>query len=441
MRTRTAAVALVAVGLLGAALVAGVGVELPGADDSAGDASGETGPADNDAGAAGGDLVELWISDTARENEVNHHPVGVGPSGRVVVAPVAAVPNAEAITNRSCSLVRLEPGNGSVRWRASVAPEDCFTHALTQPSVADLDGDGDREVAAATTEDALVVYDAATGDEQRRVPLPTYGYGRPAVAPLRNGSANGSTGGSGLSVVVSDIGGNVAVVRGDGTVAWRRALNATVWATPVVRDVDADGGREVVVGSAGGVTALDADGGVLWESPAEATTVAAGQADDDPAVEVFATWTGTVVALDGATGEVEWRASLDANPRVHAVGDADGDGDPELYASLTTQAVAAIDAGTGEVEWRGNVSGGDRDQMPPPVLADVDGDGGREVVAVANDGTVAVLDPADGSTLAGYERAVRAWTFPTPADLDGDGASEILVRYGDGRVVALDFEG
>lgn len=33
-------------------------------------------------------LTETWVSDTARENEVNHHAVGVGPEGGVV-APVA----------------------------------------------------------------------------------------------------------------------------------------------------------------------------------------------------------------------------------------------------------------------------------------------------------------------------------------------------------------
>ena len=61
--------------------------------------------------SSGGELTERWVSETPRDNEVNHHAVGVGPEGEVIVAPVAEVPNSDApLTNTSCALVRRHPG-------------------------------------------------------------------------------------------------------------------------------------------------------------------------------------------------------------------------------------------------------------------------------------------------------------------------------------------
>jgi len=400
MRPRTALLSALCLSLLGSVVVAGLAAD-------------------------GGALTQTWISDTARDNEVNHHAVGVGPAGEVVVAPVAAVPNAEAIGPTSCSLVRLRPSDGAVQWRWSVPAEDCFTHALTQPAVADIDGDDGLEVAVGTTLDSLVVLDAATGDEEWRVPLSTYGYGQPAVGNL--------SGDDRPEVVVSDIDGTLVVARGNGSVAWRADANMTVWARPRLVDTDGDGGREVVLGGDDGVVVYGADGTERWRSETRATTLAVGDGGT-----ILAGDTGQLVALDGATGERAWTRQVDGTPRVHDVGDADGDGDRELYATVAGR-VMALDVADGEREWATDLGGAERQSSFAPVLGDVDGDGDTDVVAVANDGTVAVLDGTTGAERAAFERAVPIWTFAATSDLDGDGDDEILVQYGDGRVVALDW--
>ncbi|MFB6170382.1 MAG: hypothetical protein ABEJ06_04460, partial [Haloarculaceae archaeon] len=46
-------------------------------------------------------MSTMWVSDTPRNNTVNHH--GVGASEGVVVAPVTAQPGAPNLTRRSCS--------------------------------------------------------------------------------------------------------------------------------------------------------------------------------------------------------------------------------------------------------------------------------------------------------------------------------------------------
>jgi outer membrane protein assembly factor BamB len=412
MRPRTVAVLGGLLVLLGGLIVFGLGVS-----------------------STGGTLDEAWVSDTPRDNEVNHHAVGVGPDGNVIVAPVADVPNSDVpITNTSCSLVRLDPVDGTALWRASIPAEDCYTHGLTQPEIGDVDRDGDLEVVSGTTayNATLIAYEGDTGDELFRVPLPSYaGYSQPAVADV--------TSDPGPEVVAVDISGNVVVVDGDGTVLWRRALDATTYASPVVDDIDGDTQPEVLVGRNRGPILLSASGEVEWIRNDSAKYLATSQVDDDPAIEVFTAGTSSIRAYDGATGSREWTRPL-SNGRIHTAADADSDGTVELYVGRVGGEILALNAKSGETKWSTSISSSDETIVPPPVLGDVNGDGQSEVIAVTNTGDVAVLDAESGAELARYERNVPIWTFATPADIDDDGRMEILVRYGDGRVVALDYE-
>lgn len=391
--------------------------------------------------SARGQLHEQWVSPTPRENQLNHHPIGVGPNGETIIAPIAAVPNSENLTNTSCTLARLRPTNGSVRWQTSIPPQDCFTHALTQPAITDIDGDGALESAVSTTENALIVRDARSGTEEFRVPLASYGYGQPTIANV--------TPSPGREIVTSDINGGVVVVETtgneNGTVAWRAQLNETfnrsyvsVWEGPIIDDLDADGHLEVAVGTGSGPVVLNATGGVDWLKHGDATHATAAQADDDAALELFTAGTNGVKAYDGNTGTLEWQRSLD-NSRVHTAADADGDGTVELFIGGTGGETVAMNATTGDTEWTTSMASSDDVRVRAPVLGDVNGDNQSEVIAVTSGGTVTVLDSSSGNELAAYERNVPIRTFATPADIDADGHDEILARYGDGRVVALDY--
>lgn len=387
------------------------------------------------AGGEGGQLSEQWVSDTSRENEVNHHPVGVlGATGNrsegLVVTPVAAVVNTEPLGPTSCSLVRLAVADGGVRWQHGVPAANCTSHALTEPELADLDGDGTVEVVAGSTENAVLVLSARTGHEKYRIPLETYGYGRPTAANL--------TVHDGPELVAADIGGTVVAAAGEETL-WTRSLNATTWAAPVVGDVDADGAPEVVIGTAEEVIAFDAGGRVEWRAEVTAERLAAADADDDAYLELFATTTRMVRSIDGAGGHVEWETGVSGYPALHEVGDGDQDGVPEVYVGVSGGTVVALNADTGGEEWSTRLVPERRASTPPPTLGDLDGDGVPELVAVANDGTVTVLSPTTGTELAAYERSVPLWTEVAIADTDGDGRGEILVRYGDGRVVSLAY--
>lgn len=407
-RRAVAAVALVVAG--GAVLAAAVGVGSLG-------------------GEGGGTLAEVWVSDTPRDNEVNHHPVVAGPDGDVVVAPVSAVAGRAGTTSTSCAIVGLAPESGAVRWRAGVPPANCTVHAVTGPGVGDLDRDGRPEALVATTEHALVGYDAATGREEVRVTLTTFGYAPPVVADVAPPP--------GPEAVVVDIAGAVAVARPDGSVLWRRALNATVWAEPAVGDLDGDGAPEVLVAAKDRTVLLDARGRVEWRADVGGSRLSVAHVPGGPVAVV--TDVAGVAALDAADGSVAWRRRVEGVPTAGAAGDGDGDGDTEVYVGVSGGRVVALDAATGTREWSAPVVAAERTPMPAPALGDVDGDGDSEVVAAANDGTVAVLSPDSGRTLATYRRPVPVWTGVTLADVDADAAEEVLVRYGDGRVVALEW--
>jgi FG-GAP-like repeat len=117
-----------------------------------------------------------------------------------------------------------------------------------------------------------------------------------------------------------------------------------------------------------------------------------------------------------------------------AVGDIDGDGQPEVIASAYS--IVALDGATGSLEWR-TASGHDRSQpaaanvgrtWPGIVLADLDQDGSPEIVTAHGGGWVSVYN-AQGYFESGWpQRPITSELRGlSVADLDGDGTLEIIV--------------
>ena len=120
-----------------------------------------------------------------------------------------------------------------------------------------------------------------------------------------------------------------------------------------------------------------------------------------------------------------------------AVADLDGDGRPEVIGSAYS--IVALDGATGDLLWRVK-SGHDRDDSdgadnvgrtwPGIVVADVDNDGELEIVTAHGGGRVSVYN-ADGY----FDNGGWPWKNPSGrelrslavADLDGDGDLEIIV--------------
>lgn len=384
-----------------------------------------------------GTLTERWVSETSSDVAGNHHAVA---AGRVNGEPVVYVPIGGRSDHEGCALVAVD-GSGEQRWRHAVPPRNCTVHAVADPTLADFDGDGTREVLATTTERAVFAFHPLTGEREYRQNLTAYGYTHPVLADV--------TGDEAPELVVSDVDGTLFVLRQNGTTVWRRALDAFAWTHPAVADFDGDGAPEVIAALGNGsVVGFTATGDVAWNRHGLGSVTwmatrhehGAGHADGSVPDVVVATSDGNVTALDGATGATRWSRSFGAFAAVRAFGDADGDGHAEVYAVARDGKLRALDARDGSVEWTTTLTTGDVQMTPPPVAGDLDGDGTPELVAVTNHGRVLVVDPTDGAVLATYRRDALVYTHATLADTDGNGIPEIYVMYGDGRVVALTYE-
>lgn len=378
---------------------------------------------------SGGTLTEVWVSDTARDAVGNHHAPAVTQRDNetVVIAPVNAP---QKVGN--CALVAFTTDRNE-RWRATVPSDSCNIHAFGDPTVADLDQDGNREVFVATTEGLVHAYDLQTGQKEFSRELAGWGFAAPLVTNF--------TPSEGQELIVADLASGVFVYDADGSLLWSRNMSGTV-APLFIEDFDADGERELAIGEGRNVTLLESDGTVSLQRAVGGSVnwMTVGQADGDEAVEIVAaTIDGRIVAVDGRTGGVEWTKEFGRLAAVYAFGDGDGDGQEEVYAVANDGKLRALDASDGTVEWTTTLTTEDVQMTPPPALGDLDGDGTLELVAVSQDGTVSVVDPKSGEILDSYRRDVPIWMRPTLADLDGDGSKEVLVVYGDARVVALSY--
>lgn len=381
----------------------------------------------------GPSLETTWVHEPPAGATGNHHgPAVATVDGR----PVVFAPLSGEQGSRACRLVALEGSTGEAVWRHGVPPADCTVHAVADPTVATWDGR--QAVLVATTQRAVFDLDPASGDVRHRIDLPSYGYAPPLVADLAAPD--------GEELVVVDAGGTVTVVGADGTVVWRRGLDAHVWTTPVVGDLAGDGEPRLAFGTEDGrLLVLRGDGTTALEVAASldgsVTWLAHGPLDDDAAVElVAATAGGDVVAVDAATGEVQWRRSFVTFAAVGPVTDGDGDGTPEVYVAAADGAVRALDGAAGQVEWTVQVADDEVQMMPPPALGDVTGDGLGDLVVASNDGRVVALDAATGATLADAPAEGRHFERPTLANLDGDAALEVVVIRASGRVVRYDYD-
>jgi len=115
-------------------------------------------------------------------------------------------------------------------------------------------------------------------------------------------------------------------------------------------------------------------------------SLAVGNVDDDPQLEILVNADDHIYYLDGANFNREWTSLREYQASRMAVGDVDGDSQPEIV--LNTGQI--VDARGGDVEWEDEVFGARIE------LVDVDGDGIPEV-----------LSESDGAVLRIYDVDIR----------------------------------
>ncbi|NUM52043.1 MAG: PQQ-binding-like beta-propeller repeat protein [Candidatus Hydrogenedentes bacterium] len=220
-------------------------------------------------------------------------------------------------------------GGGKVIWQVDTKPIFCAA-----PAIGDLDGDGTMEVVQGDKSGMVHAFNALTG----KVVWQTQIEGECSSPALADLDGDGKR-----NVVIATGAGKVFALDAAGAVLWTYAMDGTTpdWATcsPIVFKVG-DGKRRIACSSGNEtVHCIDAKGKQVWSRTtrgAVASTLSAGDIDDDGWTDLFAvTQLGVVYRFD-EDGRTRWQ--IDSQGRSLAPGAlVDIDGDEKLEYVLCTQ--------------------------------------------------------------------------------------------------------
>lgn len=331
----------------------------------------------------------------------------------------------------------------------------------SSPAMADLDGDGSKEIVFGTNKGNLHAI-GIDGEDIAGFPLVLRDV-------IRSSPAIGDIDGDGsIDITVGCDDGMLYAFSKDGSILPGFPVETAdfIASSPSIGDIDGDGMAEVVVGSRdGGIYAWNENGtnvcgfplitsGAVWSSPALGDIDGDGILDivvgsmylcrglDECMMEyIFGSYNGELHAL-GSRGE-----SLDGFPKYLSQSDNIGysspilcdinkDGKPEIViaGSYNLYVKTSEEKRDDYLGFPRKVAGSIEDSQI--AMGDLNGDGMPEIVAGATDGRLYVWR-ADGRYLEGFPIQTGGYVrFVTLGDIDGDGMQEILGGSSDNRVYA-----
>lgn len=350
-------------------------------------------------------------------------------------------------------------------------PQTTLNAIWAPVTLADVDGDGESEVIAASFDGKVYLWDAY-GALKPGWPRATTNeiWTAPAVGNLDADPE--------LEIVVGSNDTFVYAWNHNGTglidtSGFFKSTPSQIRGSPTLVDFDGDSMLEIMIANSlgrlycwrsNGVGFLQANGLFKAASPAYAMAGSPVVADvnGDRDYEIFdATIGGKVYALHhNATGLTDPSGVFYTVPGLDssgfwsslAVGDLDNDGDQELVASSWNGNVYVWNMnGTLAPGWPVYVAGGAYipyedgrrySVWSSPALGDLDGDGDLEIVVGSRDRRVYALHHT-GAVVSGwpYVTGYEVWGGPVLADLDDDGLPEVLCGSLDNALHAVNGNG
>lgn len=302
----------------------------------------------------------------------------------------------------------------------------------------DLDGDGTPEIIASASAGGFntnvmwyVVKKSASGGYQTVWRSPVYGV---TIVRILLADMNGD-GNKDVVVALSD--GTIHVYDGP-TLAEIRTLHLGGSLSDVaVADLNGDGKKEIVTSDGLGVSVYSGETGALsWHvASGGGTSIAVGNVDTDPAPEIVTTSNGGKgYVLNGLTGAVKW-SYIDGFGAKVRLADLNGDGIQEIIGAAAWYRITIFDATLKSPLWEIPTSL-DIDAVE---VADTDGDGVPEIIwGDRQSGGIHAVDAATHSSKWGIYNSDGGISGIAVSDVDLDGKKEVIFGAG-GNSTGPDF--
>lgn len=344
-------------------------------------------------------------------------------------------------------------------WTKEIRVKDDYSSydITSTPLVADLNGDGNNDIAMLTSAGFLYAWNGVNNDELWKSPIEIQNSG---IGSLVSDDINND--GIADIIVAGDFS-LIYIIDGQtGNIIRREVLGGVISeTTPVVCDLDGDGKKDIVVVSEDGNVHFMYSPGFdstytkfseFIDGPIYASPVILSRKDFSPFV-VVANYDSKIFFIDGKTRTKKTVNLLEATGKAHlvagtpAIGDINGDGiDEVVVQSNVPQYVSAIDTTKFSVMWTYFV-----EPVPPsdlrfnasPIVSDFNGDGICDVAVLSANGMVQILKGnttyPSGEMLwkLSLPEAKRTISSPSAYDFDKDGINEIVFGTEDGKLVVV----
>lgn len=329
----------------------------------------------------------------------------------------------DTVTVTVTAAAPAEPGLLQQQWQYGL-----FGTSIGQAGLlsTDLDGDGTPEIIASASSGGYwgnsswyVLQRTSTGDYQQIWRSKNYSSGIARLL-LADVTADGKD-----DVLVGLSDGTVEVYSGVTLQLVRSISTASGLVAMALGDLDGDGGSELVTSDGTKVNVYSAQSGALkWTLAAGGgSSIAVGNVDADPALEIVATtFGGKGYVIGGVTKAISWDYLNGFGAKV-ALGDLDGDGMQEIVGASSWSRITVFDADRATPVWEITAS----QDIASLLVADADGDGVPEIIY--GDGQWGKVHAIDAGTRA------EKWAVDNPehgvsgialSDVDLDGKKELL---------------